>query len=136
MHKSMIYAACCLMIVLTSCGKPEERVTEVKNGDFKIVVRSREFYHSGTVIVDVCLTEASNPKFPEKRIQCFLRGDDFSGLSVEWRSEREIEISFACGRVASFQNYAVVSPSGSLPQEFHAILHDRCESLLGNAPRG
>lgn len=125
------------MLILSSCqGKPEEHVTEVKNSAFKILVRSQEFHHSGTVIVDVCVAEASNPKFPEKRIQCFLRGDDFAGLSVKWVSQREIEISFACGRVSSFQNYAVVSPSGSRPQEFHAILHDRCESLVGDAPKG
>ena len=133
----MICSAFCLMLILASClGKPEEHVTEVKNSAFKILVRSQEFHHSGTVIVDVCVAEASDSEFPEKRIQCLLRGDDFSGLSVKWLSQREIEISFACGTVSSFRHYAVVSPSGSLPQEFHAILNDRCESLAGDAPRG
>jgi hypothetical protein len=133
----MICTVCCLMIVLASCrGKPKESLTEVKNGTFKILVRSQEFHHSGTINIDVCVAEASSPEFPEKQIQCLLHGYDFSGLSVKWQSQREIEIAFNCGRVSSFANYAVVSPSASLPQEFHAILRDKCESGLKDAPSG
>lgn len=124
------------MIVLASCrGKPEESVTEVKNDAFKILVRSQEFHHSGIVNIGVCVANASSREFPNKQIQCLVHGYDFSGLSVKWRSEREIEISFACGRVSYFRNYALVYPSGPVPEEFHAILRDRCESLLKDSPR-
>ncbi len=137
MQALMTCAACCLVIVLGSCrGKPEESTREVKNGAFKILVRSQEFHHSGTVIVDVCLANASSREFPKSKGQCFLEGDDFSGPSARWLSEQEIEISFACGRVSYFRNYALVYPSGPVPEEFHAILRDRCESLLKDAPSG
>jgi hypothetical protein len=132
----MICAACCLISLLASCrGTPEESVIEVKNGAFKIVVRSQEFHHSGTVIVDVCVVNTSSREFPKNKGQCLLHGDDFSGLTVKWQTEREIEISFACGRVSYFRNYVLVYRSNSVPEEFHAILHDRCESPLKDAPR-
>jgi hypothetical protein len=101
-------------------------VTEVRNGAFKILVRSQEFHHSGIRNIDICVAEISGRGFPEKRIQCLLHGFDFSGLSVKWQSQREIEISFDCGRVSTFANYAVVSPDGSLPEDFHATLRDGC----------
>jgi hypothetical protein len=120
---------CFLSTALASCrGRPEESVTEVKNGAFKVLVRSQEFHHSGIRNIDVCVAETSSRGFPEKRIQCLLHGFDFSGLSVKWQSQREIEISFDCGRVSTFANYAVVSPDGSLPEEFHAILRDGCST--------
>jgi hypothetical protein len=109
-------------------GKPEESVTELRNGTFKIDVRSQEFRHSGIRNIDICVAEAANSRFPEKQIQCLLHGYDFSGLSVNWKSEREIEIFFDCGRVSSFANSAVVSRIGSLPVEFNAILRDRCNA--------
>jgi hypothetical protein len=119
---------CFLSTVLASCrGKPEESVTEVKNGAFKILVRSQEFHHSGIRNIDICVAEISSRGFPAKRIQC-LHGFDFSGLSVKWQSQREIEISFDCGRVSTFANYAVVSPDGSLPEDFHATLRDGCST--------
>jgi hypothetical protein len=138
MRGLMICTICCLLIiVLGSCrGKPEESVTEVKNGNYKILIRSQEFHHSGTVIVDVCVANASSREFPKNKGQCLLHGDDFTALSVKWLSGREIEISFACGRVSFFRNYARVYPSGPVPEEFHAILRDRCESLLKDAPTG
>jgi hypothetical protein len=132
----MFSTAFCLISLLTSCrGTPEESVVEVKNGAFKIVVRSQEFHHSGTVIADVCVASASSREFPKNEGQCLLHGDDFSGLSVKWQTEREIDISFACGRVSYFRNYALVYLSSSVPEEFHATLHDKCESLMKDEPR-
>ena len=64
-------------------GTPIETVTEAKDGPFKVLVRSREFHHSGTINVDVCVINGSDPKFPKnEKMQCFLHGFDFSGLSV------------------------------------------------------
>jgi hypothetical protein len=125
------------MIVLGACmGKPKESLTEVKNGTFKILVRSQEFHHSGTIIIDVCVANAFSREFPRDKGQCLLDGYDFSELSVKWLSERKIEISFGCGRVSYFTNYASVYPSGPVPEEFHAILRDRCESGLMDKPAG
>jgi hypothetical protein len=77
--------------------------------------------------VDVCVTEASKPKFPENEAQqCFLHGYDFSGLSVKWVSQQNIETAFDCGRVTNFRNSAVVYPDGSVPVGFYAILRDTC----------
>jgi hypothetical protein len=127
MQKLTICTACCLTIVLGSCrGKPEESVTEVENGPFKILVRSQEFHHSGTVNIDICVVQTSSRKFPKDKAQCFLHGFDFSGLSVKWKSEHEIEISFRCGRVSYFRNYAFVYPNGPIPTEFHVTLRDGC----------
>ena len=53
-----------LAFMLFARGKPNETVTEAKNGPFKVLVRSQEFHHSGTINVDVCVTESSNPTFP------------------------------------------------------------------------
>jgi hypothetical protein len=36
-------------------GKPEESVGLVENGAFKILIRSQEFGHSGTVNIDICV---------------------------------------------------------------------------------
>ena len=38
----------CVMLVCASCrGVPEESMTQVDNGSFKILIRSQEFRHSG-----------------------------------------------------------------------------------------
>jgi len=130
------------MIVLESCGgKTEESVTEFKNGAFKIDVRSQEFHHSAIRNIDVCVAETSSGVFPDSKAQCFFHGFDFSGLTVRWKSQREIEVSFECGRVSSFKNWAIVSPEGSTPVDFHATLHDGCDktdttALLGTSVRG
>jgi hypothetical protein len=118
-----------LAFMLFSRGRPDERVAEAKNGSFKVLVRSQEFHHSGTVNVDVCVTDSSSRSFPKnERLQCFLHGFDFSGLSVRWLSQREVEIAFHCGRVTTFTNSATVYPTGPVPVEFHAILRDEmCE---------
>ena len=124
MHKLTIWTICCLTIVLGSCGKPEESVTEVKNGAFKMLVRSQEFHHSATVNIDICVAAASSHEFPDSKAQCFFHGYDFDGLSAKWRGEHEIEVSFRDGRLSLFRNYAIVSPDGSLPAGFHITLRD------------
>jgi hypothetical protein len=78
-------------------GKPEESVTEVENGSFKILVRSQEFHHSGTLNIDICVAEISSRKFPTDKLQCFLNGYDSYKLSVKWKSQHEIEVAFADG---------------------------------------
>ena len=113
-------------MALSSCGKPEETVSEVANGDFKVVIRSQEFHHSGIRNLDICVAETSEHKFPRDKARCFLHGFDFSELSVKWRSQREIEVYFRSGRVARFTNSAFVSPTGSIPVEFHTVLCDGC----------
>jgi hypothetical protein len=103
-------------------------VTQVENGPLKALVRSQEFHHSGIRNVDVCVAEISSQGFPKDEAQCLLHGFDFSGLSVKWRSEREIEISFRSGRVSQFTNDASVSQKGSIPIEVHATLCEGCET--------
>jgi hypothetical protein len=116
-----------LALMLFGRGKPNEKVTEARNGPFKVLVRSQEFHHSGTFNVDVCVTDSSNLTFPKnEKLQCFLHGYDFSGLSVKWLSQQNIEIAFDCGRVTTFTNSAFVYPNGPVPFEFHAILRDGC----------
>ena len=115
-----------LAFMLFASGKPDESVSEVENGPFKVLVRSQEFHRSGTRNVDVCVTETLSRKFPVDKQQCFLRGFDFSGLSVKWLSQQDIEVSFQCGRVTTFTNSALVYPHGPVPVEFHATLRDEC----------
>ena len=55
------------MTLLVSCkGTPVESVTEVQNGAFKILVRSQEFHHSGSVNVDICVANTSSHNFPPR----------------------------------------------------------------------
>jgi hypothetical protein len=126
MKKLMIIAVCWLMTILVSCHPTEQTFSSVENGPFKVVVRSQEFHHSAIRNVDVCVTETSSSKFPSSKSQCFLHGFDFTGLSVRWRGQREIEVSFQCGRVTHFANDAVVYPKGPAPEEFHTTLRENC----------
>jgi len=134
MQKLMIFIVCILSIGVLSCGKPTgEFLTEVKNGAYKVDVRSQEFHHSGIHNVDICVADVANNEFPTDKGQCFLHGFDFSGLTVKWLSERNVEISFSCGRVSKFSNFAVVSKGHSLPVEFHATLNDECNATPNRA---
>jgi len=70
----------------------EQTLSETPDGAFKVVVRTQEISHSGTRNVDVCV--ANIPVLaPDKKVQCFLSGYDFDGLSVKWRAT-VIEVSF------------------------------------------
>jgi hypothetical protein len=120
-----------LAFMLFAGGKPNETVTEATNGPFKVLVRTQEFQHSGTINVDVCVTDSSNLAFPKhEKPQCFLHGFDFSGLSVKWLSQQNVEIAFDCGRVTTFTNSALVYSNGPVPVEFHAILRDGCANQV------
>jgi hypothetical protein len=133
MQSPIVLAGCLLALVLTSCGRPtEQSVTEVKNDAFKVDVRSQEFHDSGIRNVDVCVTD-TNQGFPGDKSQCFLHGFDFSGLSVKWLSDRDVDISFSCGRVEKFSNFAIVSKDHPLPVEFHATLHEACKPVSNTA---
>jgi hypothetical protein len=134
MQKSIIYGIFLLTTALTACSKStEEKITESKNNRYKIDIRSREFHDSGIRNVDVCVTDVNDPAFPKDKGQCFLRGFDFSNLSVNWRSQRDVEISFDCGRVTSFTNFAVISKGQAVPVEFHASLHEACSTKTDGA---
>ena len=113
-------------------GKPEEHIVELQNGAFKILVRSQEFGRSGIRNVDVCVAEASSRSFPTSRAQCFFHGFDFSGLSVAWRSQRDIEVSFRSGYLTQFENTTSVLPTrSSVPEGFHTAVRDgESETLI------
>jgi len=125
------YSTCflTLLIAVGACRRvTEDTVTKIVNGPFAVEVRSEEFYNSGIHNIDVCVAASSARDFPKNEIECLMRGYDFSGLSIVWKSDREIEISFDCGRVSKFANYATVSRKDSLPVEFHARLIETCKS--------
>jgi hypothetical protein len=103
-------------------------MSEIKEGPFKVVVRTQEMNHSGSQNVDVCVENASSSGFPDNKYQCFLNGYDFSGLSVKWQGPRVIEVSFRSGRVSHFTNSAFVYPGGPVPAEFHTLLCDGCNA--------
>lgn len=131
MQRLLTLSLCCSVVLLQACKRTtEQTLSETTNGAFKIIVRTQEISHSGTQNVDVCVANASTSGFPEKKIQCFLRGYDFDGLFVEWQGPRVIEVSFSSGRVSRFTNTAFVYQNGPVPQEFHVFLCDGC----GNAP--
>ena len=129
MQRLLILVGCCSVIFLQSCKRvTEQTLSETTDGAFKVVVRTQEISHSGTRNVDVCVANASSPGFPEKKVQCFLSGYDFDGLSVKWQGPRVIEVSFSSGRVARFTNSAFVYPGGPVPEEFHTLLCDGCDT--------
>ena len=131
MQRILTLALCCSVILLLACKRvTEQTLSETTNGAFKVVVRTQEISHSGTRNVDVCVANASSAGFPDKKVQCFLSGYDFDGLSVKWQGPRVIEVSFNSGRVSQFTNSAFVYPGGSVPEAFHTLLCDGCGSAL------
>lgn len=135
MQKLLVFLTCCSLTLLQSCTRvTEQSVSETTNGAFKVVVRTQEISHSGTRNVDVCVANASSAGFPDKKVQCFLSGYDFDGLSVKWHGPRVIEVSFSSGRVARFSNSAFVYPGGPVPEEFHTLLCDGCGSTTPSKP--
>ena len=129
MRRLMNLSACLLAFFGVSCKPTQEKVDEVRNAEFKAVVRSYEFHHSSLFNVDICIAEVNANTFPTDRGQCFLHGFDFSELSVKWRSERDLEISFDCGRVTKFSNFALLTKGHPVPVEFHATLHETCNEV-------
>ena len=135
MQKLLVFVACCSLILLQSCKRvTEQSFSETPNGAFKVVVRTQEISYSGVRNVDVCVANVSSHGFPDKKVQCFLHGYDFDGLSVKWQGPRVIEVSFSSGRVSQFTNSALVYPGGTVPEEFHTLLCDGCGSTPGTPP--
>lgn len=131
MPKTVICFLCCMVIFLQSCRTITRRsVSEIENGPFKIMVRTQEFNHSGSDIVDICVANTSSHEFPDKpdkSSQCFLNGYEFTNLSVKWQGPSVIEVSFHSGRVSHFTNTAFAYPGGPVPHEFLTRLCDGCE---------
>jgi hypothetical protein len=131
MPKTVICVLCCMVIFLQACRTITSRsVSEIENGPFKVMVRTQEFNHSGTKIVDICVANASSHEFPDKpdkTSQCFLNGYDFAALSVKWQGPSVIAVSFHSGRVTHFTNTAFAYPGGPVPHEFLTLLCDGCE---------
>ena len=116
-----------LMISSVGCSNPtEELFTDYKHGQYKMEVRSQAFHHSSLRNVDICVAQIDAQNFPGDKGQCFLHGFDFSGLSVRWLSDNDVEIIFECGRVTTFSNFAVIAKNEPLPVEFHADLIEKC----------
>lgn len=135
MQKVTIISVYLLLLCVLACGKlTEEKLTEVKNGAYKVYVRSQEFDHSAIHNVDICVADVASSRFPADTRQCFLHGFDFSGLAVSWLAENNVEISFSCGRVTKFSNFALISKNHPVPVEFHATLIDQCNAIPSNAP--
>ena len=129
MHNSIVCILVLLTLFSTGCrSTTENQVTEFNKGNFKIEVRSQEFNGSGTHNIDVCVVQSSSHAFPADKEQCLMHGYDIDDLSVEWQSDRDVNISFNCGRISSFRNYASVPVQGSSPVEFHAQLVDKCDT--------
>ena len=83
MRQLIVVASCCFLLLITACkGKPEETFTHINNGQYKAIIRTQEFHHSGTVNTEVCIALSSDTRFPSSQVQCFLRGYDFSDLSA------------------------------------------------------
>jgi len=124
--EELIRITCSLLVVLavTSCARTKESVGQVRNGAFQVDIRSQEFNDSGVINTDLCVADVSNLEFPKGNLQCFFHGYDVVGLKVRWLSQHEIEVSFNCGRVTAFSNYAAVLQKELGPVEFHAVLRD------------
>lgn len=124
-----IFVLCSMVLVLQGCRKiTEQSVSEVKNGPFKVMIRSQEFNGSGSKNIDICVSNTSSRVFPDKKAQCFMNGYDFDGLAIRWLGPQVIQVSFRSGRVSQFTNSAFVYPSGPVPEEFHIVLCDGCDS--------
>ena len=129
MQRLLTCALCFLVIFLQACRKiTEDSISKVRRGDYQILVRSQEINGSGIRNVDICFAKASDSVFPKDKKQCFFHGFDFTGLSVRWKSNNAVEVSFQCGRVDQFRNSAFVYPHGPVPEEFYVTLRDSCNT--------
>jgi hypothetical protein len=129
MQMRLMCVLCSMAFLLQGCRKvTEQSFSEVRNGNFKVMIRSQEFNNSGSKNIDICVANISAHGFPDKRVQCFLNGYDFDGLAVRWQGPQVIQVSFRSGRVSRFTNSAFVYPGGPVPEEFHVVLCDGCET--------
>jgi hypothetical protein len=87
MKKIMVCVLSCMLIFLQACQTvTRSSLSETENGPFKVMVRTQEYNHSGSDIVDVCVAKISSHEFPDKpdkTSQCFLNGYDFGSLSIQ-----------------------------------------------------
>lgn len=116
--------------VLTACAKPVDRIVEIPNGEFKIDIRYREYMKSGTINVDVCVADRGSTEFPTDGEQCFFHGFDFNKVSAEWASDSNIVITFDCGYLTVYQNFAAIRKGRETPDGFNAKLIDTCRTFL------
>lgn len=111
--------------ILQSCSRvTAENTRSVINGEFKAIIISKEFNHSGSTVVQICVISASASKIDDAKQQCFFNGYDLGGLVVTWPSPRHIAVSYDSGRVTHFTNSAFVYPQGPVPTEFRISLAD------------
>jgi hypothetical protein len=116
MEKALAFVLCLYLPFLASCSGPTaSAVTEVRDGAYKVVIRSQEFADSGIFNVDVCIADSSSNEFPTDKRQCVLHGFDFDQISAKWVPGDIVEISFDCGRVTEFSNHALVPFKTELP---------------------
>lgn len=128
MQKNALLPSLGLTMMLFACAaKPQETMTEHKGESLKIGIRTQEFHNSGIKNIDICAMPLSAKFFPKDEGRCFLKGYDFSDLSVEWKSPQQIDISFRCGRVSSFKNFAIVPYRNDQSIQVHATLTDNCD---------
>ena len=116
-------------IALSSCGKPHESIADYRGNVADIKMRTREYYNSGIKNVDICVVAKAAVPFPSDKSQCIMSGYDLSGLEIGWKSSTDVVISFKCGRVSTFSNYAVVPDANGKKIQVHARLMDSCSGI-------
>jgi hypothetical protein len=126
MCKTLTLAVIGVLLSLASCSKvTTETRKRVTNGEFSIIVDSKEFNHSGSAVIDICVAGAHDPNIGRPKQQCFFTGYDLGELSASWLSRDHISIRYASGRVTHFTNSAFVySGSSPVPSEFRISLSD------------
>ncbi len=128
MQRLLTVILCFSVTILQGCRHvTESSISTIRSGNYQLLMRSQEFNHSGIRNVDVCVAEGADNVFPSDKRQCFLHGFDFSGLSARWTGQRNIELSFDCGRVDQFRNSAFIYGHGPAPEEFYVTLQDSCK---------
>lgn len=138
MFKSIVLLNACFIVVsaLSACsGGEADRFQIIKNGDYKVVIRSAEPLHSGIHNIDICVLDVTDMQFPPRHSgeQCFLQGYDLDGLTVKWLAPRYISVDIKDGWVSEFKNNAVVSPKNATGAvAFHISLYDRSSHPQGS----
>ena len=73
------------------------------------------------------------PRACARSRRCCRRSSRRSRTPASSAATSRREISFACGRVSKFSNFAVMSKGQPLPVEFHASLNDECNATPNRA---